>query len=83
MSFERKGYERRARDAQERLDVLEKLPRKGCNAKEGERYCGRLVVSSRPGPLGMRRLCSKHLLLYAEHDRILARILSTQYSRSR
>jgi hypothetical protein len=65
-----------ARDAQERFDVLEKLPRKGCNAKRNGRHCGRLIVYSRAGPLGMRRLCVEHESTYLTHRRILNRILA-------
>jgi len=66
--------------ASERLDVLEdEVLRAGCNVRtEGRAHCGKRVTVHSYGPFGLRQLCSEHAALYAEHSRILARILAAE-----
>jgi hypothetical protein len=67
MRHERAGVERLYL---ERMDILETLPKKGCNAQG----CRRAVVSRYAGPFSIRRLCVEHEKLYWAHDLVLARI---------
>ena len=67
-------YQYNAQMAIERLDVLEDFPAKGNGLCCNVRNCRRQIVASRPGPFTQHRLCSVHLPLYDEQDRILERI---------
>ena len=65
------GYDKRAREAVERLDVLEEeLPRGACSV----RGCGREPLCEWAGAFGTFWLCSRHRPLYRRHDSILRRI---------
>lgn len=67
------GYDRKEREAVERLDVLEdELPRAGCQARD----CNRQSAYEYAGAFGTRWLCSRHRSLYRDHDLILRRIRS-------
>lgn len=66
-------YEKKARDAVDRLDVLEdELPHSTCQA----RGCGRQAGYEHAGAFGSRWLCSRHRALYRKHDAILKWIRS-------
>lgn len=65
-------YDRRARAAVERLDVLEDAPpRESCSVRGCERH-GRYEWAGAFGDTHW--LCNRHRPLYRTHDRILARI---------
>jgi len=66
-------YERRARLAVERMDVLEEdLPRETCHV----RGCASSARYEYAGAFGVRWLCPTHRRSYWVHDRIVARMRS-------
>lgn len=66
-------YDKRARDAVERMDVLEdELPSGACSS----RGCGREPRYEWAGAFGTRWLCSRHREVYWVHERIVRRIRS-------
>jgi hypothetical protein len=55
----------------QRLDVLEdELPRSICSVKG----CARTRPHPWPGNWGTRYICARHLPLYRQHSRVVARI---------
>lgn len=66
-----RDYERRARAAVERMDVLEdEMPRSQCHARD----CERQARYEWAGAFGTRWLCPRHRQVYWVHERIVRRI---------